>query len=627
MRTFFQKILFRLCVLVCFWATPQAYAQFTCTLKAPSEVEVGEYFQLSFVLNDKPSSLPKMNIPNFTLINGPNVSSSSSISIVNGRMTSNSSYTYTYVFVANKEGTYTFPAVTFSSGKEQTQSNALTIRVVSGNTTPPNTSQNASNATQNTQSRQQNTNSSFNKNDYFIRATVDNANPYVGQQVVIRYKMYISEQAYRYQASLTSMPSASNCWTYELGDKNTEPKRYTETLNGKRYHVSDIRTIAVYPQKSGQIKISPLEADLVVQVLVQQQQQSTGDPFFDAFFGGTTTHAQNVDLKIASNVVNLNVKELPHTGKPDNFSGLVGNFSIQSTLTREKVSADDATNLKITISGNGNLQYINAPELLFPADIDVHDPKITDNIKTSLNGVSGSRTFEYILIARTPGTYTLPAAEFVYYDKAQEKYVTLKGQEFTLNVDKSKGGGQIVYNSINNKKDIKMLGNDIRHIKTDVSPSKQHHTFMETGWYYLLLALPFLCLLMFYIIVRKKHKDNQNIVLVKDRQAAKTAKKRLQKAEKLLKANVQQEFYEEISQVLWGYVSDKFHIPIGQLSMDTAEEKLLQHNMKPQSIEMFMDTLKMCEYVRFSPSSDMTPAKMYEQTFNFITQIERELKN
>ncbi|MBO4739213.1 MAG: protein BatD [Bacteroidales bacterium] len=627
MRTFFQKILFSLCVLVCLLVSTPAYAQFTCTLKAPSEVEVGEYFQLSFVLNDKPSSLPKMNIQNFTLINGPNVSSSSSISIVNGKMTSNSSYTYTYVFVANKEGTYTFPSVTFSSGKEQTQSNALTIRVVSGRSTTNNSPQNTPSVASSTQSRQQNTNSSFNKNDYFIRATADNANPYVGQQVIIRYKMYISEQAYRYQASLTSMPSASNCWTYELGDKNAEPKRYTETLNGKRYHVSDIRSIAVYPQKSGQIKISPLEADLVVQVLVQQQQQSTGDPFFDAFFGGPTTHAQNIDLKIASNAVNLNVKELPQSGKPDNFSGLVGNFSIQSALTRDKVSADDATNLKITISGNGNLQYINAPQLQFPADIDVHDPKITDNIKTSLNGVSGSRTFEYILIARTPGTYTLPAAEFVYYDKGQEKYMTLKGQEFTLNVDKSKGGGQTVYNSTSNKKDIKMLGNDIRHIKTDVSPSKQHHTFMGTGLYYLLLALPFLCLLIFYIIVRKKHKDNQNIVLVKDRKAAKTAKKRLQKAERLLKANAQQEFYEEISQVLWGYVSDKFHIPIGQLSMDTAEEKLSQHNMKPQSIEVFMTTLQMCEYVRFSPSSDMTPEKMYEQTFNFITQIERELKN
>ncbi len=629
MRTFFQRnILTIVCfTILCtlFFAPLRTDAQFTCTLKAPSEVAVGEYFQLSFILNEKPSSLPKLNFQNFSFINGPSVSSSSSMSIINGKMSSNSSYTYTYVFVANKEGTYTIPSITFSSGKDQTQSNSLTIRVVSSSVSSNGNNSNASSIAPQQSRTQNNTNASFNKNDYFIRASVDNANPYVGQQVIIRYKMYISEQAYRYQASLTSMPSAGNCWTYELGDKNAEPKRYTETIDGKRYNVSDIRTIAVYPQKSGQVKISPLEADLVVQILVQQQQPSTGDPFFDAFFGGSTTHAQNMDLHIASNTVNLKVRELPQSGKPDNFSGLVGNFSIASELTRDKVSADDATNLKITISGNGNLQYINAPDLHFPADIDVHEPKIIDNIKTTIGGVSGSRTFEYILIARNPGTYELPAAEFSYYDKTKEKYQTIEGKTFTLQVDKSKGGTQTIFTSAN-KKDIKMLGNDIRHIRTDVIPTKKSTSFFGTWQYILLLLLPFVLLLIFYAIVRKKRADQQNIVLLKDKKAAKTAKKRLQKAAVLLKANKQQEFYEEISQVLWGYVSDKFHIPLGQLSIDTAEEKLAQHHMNAQSIQVFMDTLRTCEYVRFAPNSDMTPEKMYEQTFRFITQIEQELK-
>ena len=172
---------------------------------------------------------------------------------------------------------------------------------------------------------------------------------------------------------------------------------------------------------------------------------------------------------------------------------------------------------------------------------------------------------------------------------------------------------------------IKILYNDIRHIKE--AKLQQHYSaFFGTPLYWILLALPIVLLLVLIVLLRKKIKENQNMVLVKDKRAAKTAKKRLKKAEQLLKAGADKEFYIEISQVLWGYVSDKFHIPVGQLSLDTAEEQLLNRQMKPEAIDMFLTTLKDCEYVRFAPSADITPQKMYEKTFRFITEIEKELK-
>ena len=601
------------------------FAQFTCSLRSPSEVEVGEAFRISIEMNERPSSQPQFNLQNFEVVAGPSTSMSSSTSFINGKMTSETKCTYTYTLIANKEGSFTIPAITINSKNGSAKTNPVTIKVVKGAARASSSPQQSQKSqSQSSASQQTATSSTFDKKDYFVRASVSNANPYVGEQVIIKYKLYISSQAYGYQASVTSMPSASSCWTYELGDKNAEPKPHTETYNGKQYSVVDIRTIAVYPQKNGEVTISPLDMDMVVQVVVRQQRPSSGDPFFDAFFGGMSQQVQNLNLKVSSNTVNLHVKSLPTAGQPADFSHLVGKFTIKSSLTRDELDANDATNLRITVSGEGNLQYVDAPQLDLPADLDVHEPKIIDNIHTPITGVSGSRTFEYVIIPRNAGKYEIPATEFTYFDKGKGQYVTIATQPYTLKVNKGKASSGAVYSSAN-KEDIKILGNDIRHIKE--AKLQQHYSaFFGTPLYWILLALPIVLLLVLIVLLRKKIKENQNMVLVKDKRAAKTAKKRLKKAEQLLKAGADKEFYIEISQVLWGYVSDKFHIPVGQLSLDTAEEQLLNRQMKPEAIDMFLTTLKDCEYVRFAPSADITPQKMYEKTFRFITEIEKELK-
>jgi len=132
-------------------------------------------------------------------------------------------------------------------------------------------------------------------------------------------------------------------------------------------------------------------------------------------------------------------------------------------------------------------------------------------------------------------------------------------------------------------------------------------------------------LCIFIILVRKRIKTRANTAALRDKKASKTARKRLRKAEKLI--NNSEAFYIEISKVLWGYISDKFHIPTGQLSLDTAYQKLSERKMKEDSIQEFISTLNDCEYVRFAPSADITPEKMYERTFKFITKIEQELKS
>ena len=602
-----------------FFSVNELSTQVTCTTKAPQQVQVGQQFQVSFSLNERPntSKLPALNFANFTMVQNPHESYSSSSSWVNGQMSSSTTYTYTYVLVANKEGTFTLPSVPFVVNNQNVNSNAATIQVVAA-------------STQNTQQQQRSQGGTsaqtFNKDDFFVKASVSNANPYVGEQVIVNYKLYIGPQAYRYQGNVTAIPSSQGFWTYDLTDKKAAPKRYEEVINGKRYVVEELRAIAAYPQKSGKLTITPLTVDLIVQVPVQQQRQRSNDPFEslfnDPFFGGT--RLQNMELKLSSNAVTITARETPTDRKPIDYSGLVGSFTITSKLSRDKLVANDAANLSITISGSGNLQMIDKLNIEFPSDIDVQEPSIKDNIKTSLSGISGSRTFEYILIPRAAGKFTIPSATFSYFDKGKNSYVTLSTQTMQLIVEKGKEGAS--YTRTSNKKDLQVMGSDIRHIKTNVPLQMTEKPFFLSVTYWIGLCLPILLLFVVILLLRKRIENQKNRAAVRDKRASKLARKRLNKAEKLLKNKHDTDLYIEISQALWGYVSDKFRIPLGQLSLDTASQKLKERNMEASSIAEFLETLNQCEQVRFAPSSEITPEKMYERTFNFITKIERELK-
>jgi hypothetical protein len=595
-------------------------AQVSCTAKAPGRVSEGQAFSLTYELNEKADKLPAIDFANFRYAGGPSTRMSSSTTFINGKLNSTQSYSYTYTLIAEKEGTFTLPGVTFTVKNQAVKSNSLSIVVTAA-------SQNQQQPPQpQSDNRQAATVQGFNKEDFFIKTFVSNANPYVGEQVIVSYKLYLGPQTYDYRAQITSRPTAQGFWTYDLEEQNASANRKEEIIDGKKFTVIDMYSMVVYPQKSGKLTVSPLGADMIVQVVVQQQRSRSNDIFdffSDPFFSGN--RVQNIELKLSSNPVNIHATELPAANKPDEFSGLVGDFKLSAKLSRDKLAAHDATNLTVIITGSGNLQYIEPLNFNFPSDIAVHEPVVKDNINVSLSGVSGSRTFEYVLIPEAEGSYTISPASFSYFDKRKKSYITLTTPEFNLEVEKGQAGNVVSFNP--NKTDIKVLGSDIRHIKTNRNLQLRKAQFFLSPSYWVFLFAPVLMLIIFIILLRKKIEERKNVVLLRDKKASKTARKRLRKAEKLLQNKQAEAFYIEISKVLWGYISDKFHIPLGQLSLETAYQKLSERNMPEDSINEFINTLNDCEYVRFAPSSDITPDNMYERTFNFITKIERELKN
>lgn len=589
-------------LLLC--ATVYGYAQ-TCTATAPSKVGINEAIQYTVKLNEKPSKIVKQDFGTFTLAGGPSQGSSTSISFVNGQKSVKSEYSYTYSLKPSKLGETAIPGVTFLVNGKQVKSNAVTVTVTQENQRQQQQQQQRHSwwdwdMPSSPQQQQQ-----ISKDDVILKASASKSNPYEGEEVIITHKLYLGSSISNFQPTGNEFPSQPDLWTYTLGNPEAEAKHTVETLNGKRYDVYELRKTAVYPQKTGEITITPLELEGVVTIP-------------SGWFG----RQEKMNLK--SNSITLKVKPLPQ-GKPMGFSGLVGKFSIKSSLTKSELSTNDATNLVVTISGSGNIQHIEDLNITFPTDFDVTEPAINDKVQTGGSSVNGSRSFEYVIIPRAAGTFTIPSAEFSYFDISTHTYKTLTTEPYTLTVAKGSGDENTVEGS-NFKQDIRILDKDIRYIKSGhraFVPAGHH--FFGTLPYFILLFLPLILFILLLVVWRKRIRDRENVAQLRNRRANKVARKSLKKAKVLLATGKEEEFYVEISRALWGYMSDKFHIPLADLSMDTVRNRLCEKGVSEEDIEEFVNTLNECEFARFAPNSGHElMSHLYDLSLQFITKIEKK---
>jgi hypothetical protein len=589
----------------------QSLAQNSCTAKAPAQVAVGENFRYEISVSNEDSKILTTDFSNFNVLSGPGTTSSFSFSNINGKTTQNTTLTFTYVLAAKKTGNFTIGPASVKVGKNTIKSNPVTIQVVQGN---PQTHQNSQG------NRQQGNLPSFNSKDVFIKAFASKNNPYQGEQVIITHKLYIGASVNGgFRIDNINIPSQNGLWSYTLGDPNKQSAQTTEVVEGKRYSVFEIRKTAVFPQKTGEITVTPMEMKFMGRVIYTQK---TGDPFFDQFYGGTQ-RAQDYTLDIKSNSIKLNIKELPKANQPENFTGITGSYSIKSLLSRDKLKANDATNLTITISGSGNLQYIDNPGITFPEGMDVSEPKITDNINTKGNSVSGSRIFEYVIIPRNEGSFTIPAPLLTFFNIQNNTYKTITGNSFKLTVEKGNGDNQLTASG--NQKNIKFLGKEIRFIKSTKPKFKavEDTHFFGSPFYYSFFVV-FSILFILILIIRKNQIEyHSNSALIQNKRAHKVACKNLKNAQKLLQLNQKDPFYIEISRALWGYVSHKYQIPLAQLSIENIENKLKTKGISDSTIHSFIETLQLCEYARFAPDDNAQMMhEMYEKALQFILKNE-----
>ncbi len=596
--------------------------------QAPRQVSVGQRFYLTFTVNQEGIGFISPEIQHFEVLSGPNLQTSSQIQGINGKFTQTVAYSYTFMLSAIEPGTFTIlPAKITVKGKLY-QSNTVSI-MVTGKATQPQAS--APNHQQPRGSQPQ-ANSSAPDADIFMKAVANRNNSYLGEEIIVTYKLYTPIQVQIVPTDQS--PAYPGFWSQSLMKELQQYPQYIETVNGKKYKVVEVNKIALFPQKTGLLTISPLEQDVVYGVKVKGHSPISDDPFFsnDPFFKSLFDdsnfgfNVQNVQKTIRSNPLTIQVKPLPSLNKPVDFSGAVGQFSFKSALDRNELSVNEAITLKLTVSGSGNLNLIEKPAVTFPPDFEVYDPKISDNIHASPSGVSGSRTFEYLVIPRSAGDFKIAPIQFSYFDLAKNDFVRLSSPEFKIKVLKSDGSASSGTPVV--REDVKYIGNDIRYIMD--TPLALHATgihFYGSWLFWLLLSIPALLFTGFIILWRSRLKLSNDAGLLRRRKATRVATQKLKKAKALLAIQSQEAFHIEISQALWGYISDKFDIPLAELSMDTAYDRLSTRNVDVQLSERFIETLQHCEFARFAPGDKAHNMEiLYKEAISVITDTEEHLK-
>ncbi len=582
---------------------------------ATSPVSVGEPFTLRFKLNANGSNFVPPKLSGFHVLSGPMRSSSSSTQIINGKVSQNTSITYSYTLQAKKVGDITIPAASITANGKQVKSNPLPLKVVKG--TPHNQQGN----------NRGNANSAVNYNNAaFLRTEVSKSNPMLGEQVIITYKLFFKVNIVDY--AITTLPKYQGSWSEKLMDNNTPTQQYKQMVDGVQYHVAEIYREAIFPQKTGKMKASPMEFDVVMRVKDNSRRRSN-DPF-DDFFGNSFFNSKDIKKRLVSNTPNINVQSLPSKGKSANFSGSVGRFSISSKCNKTEVKVNDAITLTYTIKGSGNIKLAELPEIQFPADFETYDPEIRDHIQKSLsNGISGSKTFKYTCIPRTAGSFTIPALSFSYYDTSSKKYKTLTTKSYTIQVEKGENNGNVAFSANGNiKKGIQYVGEDIRYIKTHVTDlTKDKTPFFGSLSFFLWLIIPLVLFLLFVFWMNVSAKNKANIIGIREKKANKVAKKKLKIAHQYLNSNDVTSFYDALAQAMWGYIADKFNIPQSELSIHNVKSKLGEKQVNQSHIDTFVSTIEACDYARFAPGDKQEKMKdIYNKASDIIIQTEKELR-
>ena len=588
-------------------------------VSAKSQVVVGEQFRIAFEVNADGRDFKAPSFNGFTVVGGPFNSTSSSVQVVNGSMTRSVSNTYTYVLRADSEGEFTIGSASIKVDGKQVQSEPYAVKVVADESSSTAAAQGSASSSSQNRNNNNTNDPQVNGQDLFVKVIPSKKSAFVGEPFVLTYKLYTRVSVS--QLTVSNMPSYGGFWTKECAESQ---RQSSEVVNGIQYTTYEIKKVVLIPQKAGQFTIDPMVVECVAQVLTQRNNDPFGffnDPFFSRVYS-------NVSKTIQTASVSFEAKSLPSQGKPASFNGAVGDYNFTAKVDRDELSTNEAFTLTMTVSGSGNVELVNLPAPVFPPDFEVYDPKITNQIDANGNGMSGTKKAEYLVIPRRAGNFNIPPIEFSYFNPSKDQYYTLSAPAMNFKVNKGAGddsGDGGLYAS--NQEDIKYLGSDIRHIKTGTARLKPVDThFFASVAYWTSLVVLLVVFLVAVILVRKHRQFKQDVVLVRNKKATKVAKGRLKNAYKYLKAQDQDHFYEEMSQALWGYISDKLGIERSVLSMDTVKAAMTDKGIDEALSDAFVDTLNTCEFARFAPGDAASKMEgLYEKGLDVIMKAEKTI--
>ena len=544
------------------------------------QIVENEYVQVTFTLNNaQGASLKAPDFRGFNIISGPN--RSTSMTIINGARSQKMGFTYT--LQPKKIGKYRIGSASIIANGKTIKTAPITIEVLKAKTVAKGASA---------------------EQQLFVKAEIDTTVIYLGQQLMVNYKLYTTANVESYD--IMQETDYAGFFAHDVRRFNSSVVR--EVVDGVQYTTKVLKRVALFPQQTGLLKVEPMTLRLGMVI---------GKARRNSFFFNNQVR----QVTVKTNPLEINVKNLPQP-LPDNFSGAVGNYSIAFNLNRNKVTTDDALSITLAIRGDGDIKRLQPPTLELPAAFEVYEPKIIDESSNEQRGIlSGYKKIEYLMIPKQPGNYQI-APSFTYFDTDSTKYVTLQPNVFSVAV--TQGKGVVADNALTAPIE---QPKDIRYIKTKTTFSSNGTPFPKTGWFYGLSLMPFLLLGGAVFYKRKLTKNGTiDFALLKSQRAQSVAKKRLTIAEGHLKAQKSRAFYDEISKALLGYVGDKLQIPLSELSKDNVREKLQSLKVTPAYIENVTSIIKTTEMALFAGMDNAASMQeVYDKSMKVLSTIEEEL--
>lgn len=585
-KTFVKISLLTLCV----WSWT-AFAQ-DVTFEArvdKTRMVLEDTLALSFVLSGSAIDLNvSPELPDvkadFDILRGPH--RSTSISIINGRQSS--SLTLQYLLSPKKTGTLTIGPATLRVGNQTYTTQPLPVEVVEGTQTPGATAPDAP-------GRQPAPGDDANvAADVFIQAHVDKTTAYIGEQVNLSLVLYTRVNISGYE--LTQQPGLTGFWIEEY--QLPQPRLQEQMVNGVQYGVAVLKKSALFPTTSGQITIDPLTMTFSVNVRGRSNDpfdQFFNDPF-DNFFGRT----QEIIRK--TQPIELTVLPLPDEGKPAFFNGDVGNFTMQVQLDTTQVKQGDPLTLTVKIQGRGNIKTLKEPQMTLPSGFKRYDPEIKEQVLAEQDVFQGEKVFTSVIIPSEAETFQLEPVQFAYFDPQQKTYQILRSEPFAVTILPSAPSDEPLERRITTKEEVKLLGKDIRFIKTDVPQIVDQGLLLyRTPLFRGILIAPILVLGLMYGYQQYRQKHHQDERVVRQRQARKRSQHYFKTAAEMLQRKDSKAFYASISQALRQYLGDKLGLPSAGIAPDEAGQILLQQGLATDTVGLLKHCLEACDYARFAP--------------------------
>ena len=590
-----------LTALLLLWTVNYAQKNRKFYVDAPKVVMAGESFQVKYILQNPSSRNPRFIPPSdvqglqsFGM--SSYTSSQSSVTIVNGRLRSTTTYTVTWIltFVAENPGKYTIPSASVKDGNSTLTSSPVTITVegqVNNNLPRPRNPVAQENADENVTVPEANS-------KLFVKLIADKTDVYIGEPIYVYARLYSA-----YRLSLDDMEPAKfpGFWIQDLKmPSRIQAERVI--INGRDYLAATVDKKIIFPQQTGKLKISPYKLTCSIY-------DDWGFPYGQK--------------SMESNSLTINVRPLPQKGKPDSFTGAVGNFQISMDVPQGQISVDQAITIKLIITGTGNFGLFDVPEPKVPNSFEALEPKTIPQYKATSEGMSGRLIKQFIYIPRSGGNSQIPAIEFSYFDPQTRKYVVLRTKPIKLSVsgsaDTTSGAAYSVY-----KTDVTQIGNDINYIFTgNFKLHRKGHIFVGSVFFYLIYVVILLIFILIVYLRRRHIKEMSDVRRYRSRQASKVSSRRLRNAHSLMKHGKKDEFYQEVSQALWQYVGDKLGIDPAELTRDTIKEKLKERGVSDEMVDEFIRILDDCEYARYGiGDGEISMDSIYTRAKKMIDKLE-----